>query len=90
MARVTKGKAWDCANCPQDTAICPAWAELVETHVRTGDERITKDCMFRLLPRMIVEVIKASNRPAAEVGQLRQEIFRGLTNAVRAIPPPRS
>lgn len=74
-------KAWQCEACPQSNGEqgCPAWSEIIEAHVRTGEERITKDCLFRLLPKMMVEVVKASNRPAAELGEMRAELFKGFS-----------
>jgi hypothetical protein len=87
-----RGGAWDCERCPKDSAICPAWAELIETHIRTAEERVTKECIFRMLPRMMIEVIKASNRPAAEMGQLRAELYEGfqvMGRSVLSLPPER-
>lgn len=58
---------------------CPAWLELLERNDK-GEERITKDCSFKLMPRMMIEVIKASNRPAAAIESTRNEIVRGFQN----------
>jgi hypothetical protein len=72
--------AFECQVCPQSNGVhgCPCWTELVETNLQTGQERITKNCIFQLLPHMLVEVIKASNRPAAEIGAMRQEVVEGV------------
>lgn len=66
--------AWKCKACPESNGAlgCPAWCEVVETEVSSGNERITKECLFQMLPKMLVEVIKASNRPAAEIGAMRE------------------
>lgn len=81
-------RAWQCKRCPKsnDEDGCPAWAELIETHVRSGEERVTKECVFRLLPRLMLEVVKASNRPAAEIGELRSELYQGFTALARVAP----
>lgn len=63
---------------PENGAWCPAWTEISETNTVTREERLTKDCLFQLMPRLMVEVIKASNRPAAAVESARNEISDGL------------
>lgn len=93
--------AWDCRRCPQrnDEQGCPAWTELLESNTATGEERITKGCLFALLPRLLVEVLKASNRPAAAIESTRNEIAAGfdrlaasaapaLLSVLSSIPPP--
>ena len=58
---------------------CPCWTELLETNIETGKERINKSCLFQLLPMMLVEVIKGSNRPAEAIESTRNEIVKGFT-----------
>jgi len=62
--------AWKCQKCPEsnDEKGCPGWTELIEMNVETGQERVTKECLFQMMPRLMVEVIKASNRPCAHGG----------------------
>ena len=74
---------------PKAGKYCPAWLEYSETNVSTGEERITRECMFQALPRFFVETIKASNRPAAAMESSRNEIARGfqeLNERVLRIP----
>jgi len=83
--------AWNCKRCPRtNTDIgCPAWTELLETNIATQEERITKDCLFILLPRLMVEVIKVSNRPAAEISAMRCEVGKGfvqIASVLRELP----
>lgn len=80
-----RGGAWDCEHCPKDSDICPAWAEIIETHVRTAEERVTRECVFRLLPRLLVQGIKAANRPAAELSELRAVIAKASTAIPRKL-----
>ena len=79
--------AWRCEDCPEANGKqgCPAWTELVESNVQTGEERLTKDCLFQLFPRLFIEVIKASNRPAAAVESCRNEIAQGFTILTEAL-----
>jgi hypothetical protein len=80
--------AENCRRCPQrnDEHGCPWWWELMEANVATGEERLTKGCGKALLPRLMVEVIKASNRPAAAVESCRNEIAGGFAQVVAAMP----
>ena len=73
-------RAFECRKCPQrnDEQGCPAWWEIVETNLETKEERITKGCGWTLMPRFMIEVIKASNRPAAAVESCRNEIATGF------------
>ena len=89
--------AFECKDCPESEKGCPCWTEIIETNLQSGEERITKDCLYKLLPRLMVEVIKASNRPAAAVESMRNSLvanlsggFSALVNAmeVRSLPKP--
>lgn len=77
--------AFDCKRYGKGPCDCPCWVEMLEKNER-GDERITKDCQFVLAPRMWVEVIRASNRPAAAVESTRNEIAKGFQSLTRALP----
>lgn len=63
---------------PERGKYCPAWTEYVETNMQTGDERVTKECVFKALPRFMIETVKAANRPAAAVESTRNELARGF------------
>ena len=69
--------AWKCQRCPESNNEqgCPAWIELIETHMETGQERINRNCLFQMMPHLMVELIKASNRPAAEMSAMRGEVI---------------
>lgn len=71
----SKGK-----HCPESNGQegCPNWAEIVEENVQTGETRITKGCAPQVMQSMIVHVIKASNRPAAEMGEIRNALIQGF------------
>lgn len=49
------------------------WWETVQTNIQTGEEAITKGCGYQQLPIYLVEVIKASNRPAEEMSKIREK-----------------
>lgn len=57
-------RAFQCAKCPKngDESGCPMWWEIITENVISGEVKVAKDCGFRLLPQMMVEVIKATNR----------------------------
>ena len=69
---------FECKECPESEKGCPCWTELVETNIQTGEERITKDCLLKLMPRLMIEVIKASNRPAAAIESTRNSLLESL------------
>lgn len=60
--------------------------ELVETNVETQQERITKCCVFAYFPRLVVELIKSANRPAAAVEGFRNEIVQGFQVLAMSLP----
>ena len=72
--------AWNCKRCPErnDEQGCPAWTEYMQELPSTGEQRLRKECLFQALPVFLVEVIKASNRPAAAVESTRNEIVNGF------------
>lgn len=72
-------------TCTPET--CPTWiseqAGFMETNVQTGEERFITGCFYQVIPRLMVEVIKASNRPAAAVESTRNVIAEGFTRLTR-------
>jgi hypothetical protein len=92
------------AECPQTSdpnarRFCPAWTDgVVWENAKTGEEHVEHCAMRQLVPALI-EVVKASNRPAAAVESARNEIVAGFTaliemtqrpaaDAPQAIAPP--
>lgn len=67
--------AFHCSACPETNSPkgCPAWVELVLTNP-SGDTKIEKSCVLQQLPMLMVEVIKASNRPAAAIESVRENL----------------
>lgn len=75
--------AFQCAHCPRNNdpergRSCPAWWEWTQENPATGETRIERMCGWTAMPIFLVEVIKASNRPAAEIGACKSEIASGL------------
>ena len=72
--------AFECKKCPETNTDqgCPCWVELMETNIQTNEVRSNKGCLFQKLPIMMIEVIKASNRPSAAVESMRNEIAKGF------------
>ncbi len=79
--------AFKCKKCPESNSKngCPCWTELTETNIATGEHKTTKNCIFQLMPLLLVEVIKASNRPAQEISHTKNEIVKGFNNIQNAI-----
>lgn len=80
-------RAFGCSRCPGNAGPegCPAWTELIETNA-SGEVRVSKGCLLQLAPRIMVEVIKASNRPAAAVESMRNEVAAGLSLVASTLP----
>ncbi len=74
--------AFKCKKCPETNSKegCPCWTELIQTNTQTGEHRTKKNCIFQLMPMLMVEVIKASNRPAEEISHTKNEIVKGFDN----------
>jgi len=79
--------AWNCKECPErgDEKGCPAWVEFGETHIQTGEDKITKGCIFPMIPRLMSLVIVASNRGAASVESLRNVHAKGVERIAKVI-----
>lgn len=81
-----------CERCPHrfSEVGCPCWvgpeAGLLETNIATGEERMVTGCFYAVLPRLLIHVIRASNRPAAAMESLRNGVSRvaGLIAEMRS------
>lgn len=65
------------------------WWEFIQTDNTNGREHLTKMCGYQALPLFLVDVIKASNRPAAEIGAMREEMggqINHLVNGIQQVP----
>lgn len=83
--------AFTCKKCPQSNneSGCPMWWEFIQTDTSNGHEQLTKMCGYQALPLYLIEVIRASNRPAAEIGAMRGEIdtrMGDIANGMRQVP----
>lgn len=57
---------------------CPAWHDgIVWTNSQTNEEKIV-NCSFEMMIPAMIEVIQASNRPAAAIESTRNEISKQL------------
>jgi hypothetical protein len=80
---------FECGNCPRnaDPALgraCPLWWEVAFTNTQSGEVKSDRACGATMLPKFLVEVIKASNRPAAEISKMSNAIVEGLESLERA------
>ncbi|KKM05175.1 hypothetical protein LCGC14_1756780 [marine sediment metagenome] len=71
--------AFKCKKCPQSNGMngCPVWWETVWEQPGT-QPKLIKACGFTQFPLYIIELIKASNRPAATIEEMRNETAIGL------------
>lgn len=80
--------AFNCKKCPasNDKNGCPAWTELSFQEMSTGQIKPIHDCVFQLMPIMFIEMIKASNRPAAAIEATKNEIAAQFNQLAQIIP----
>lgn len=55
----------------------------------TGESKIMKDCVFRLIPFFMTEMIRSANAPAAAIEQTRNDLCTALgaiASGVHALP----
>lgn len=65
-------------NNPDAKIFCPAWHDgIVWQKDGTGEERVV-NCTFSMMMQGMVQVIAASNRPAAAIESTRNEIAKGF------------
>lgn len=78
--------AFKCHKCPQsnDEDGCPMWWEIMETNIQTGEEKLTKDCGFQLMPKFLLETMKSGNRAAESAESHRNETVSELSRLVLA------
>lgn len=75
--------AWRCKKCPQSNKEdgCPMWWEVFyEKMGVSGSEgiKVVKGCGLQLQSEYMVEVIKASNRPAKQISAMQNEMHKSL------------
>lgn len=65
---------------------CPAWHAdgVVFTNQQTSQEKVLH-CAFEALMPSLVEVIKASNRPAAAIESTRNELAQGFAKVATVL-----
>jgi hypothetical protein len=68
--------AFNCSKCPENGGYggCPAWWEIVWEKPNTDEVKVEKGCGLEMMPKLLLEVLKASNRPAAAVESMRNEM----------------
>lgn len=81
--------AFGCMNggdCPESNGKngCPFWQEIVHEN-QLGEQKLVKDCLGVVYSMLAVEVIKASNRPAAAVESLRNEMKETFVTGFKAL-----
>jgi hypothetical protein len=75
--------AFNCQKCPRTgdpdaVEACPAWWEYTEQNMVTQEVRVQKGCGWALMPKFLIEVVKAANRPAASYDKIANQIAEGF------------
>lgn len=80
-----------CEKCPHrhDPNGCPCWidktAGFMKMNIVTGEEDFITGCFYQVIPFLMIEVVKASNRPAAAVESTRNEMVVGLSKIAEVL-----
>ena len=76
-----------CHKCPQrnDEQGCPWWWEFITTDLTSGNEQVVKKCGKAALPEFLTEVIRAANRPAAEISAMREQVTKSVVELAAVI-----
>lgn len=61
------------------------WWEYTEKNIKSNEIKVTKDCGYVLLPRLLTDVIRCSNRPAQEINEVRNEMAKGLARVSQSL-----
>lgn len=70
---------------PEAKNYCPAWSDGVAwCNEETSEEKIVH-CAFEAMMPAMVQVIKASNRPASEIEATRNELAKGFQHVGKAL-----
>ncbi len=80
MAKYSKD-AFNCHKCPEKG--CPMWWTTIWSDGK--NEKIIESCGYEQLPQYLTEVVKASNRPAAAVESLRNELKKDFGSTMTLI-----
>lgn len=86
--------AFTCHKCPKTNGDggCPAWWESIWENPETKESKVLKGCAFEQMQTYLLEVIRASNRPAAAIESARNEIASGfgrVASVMKALPDVR-
>lgn len=79
-------KAFKCSKCPESNSSegCPCWTELTMVN-DNGEHRIDKNCLFQMMPMLMVEVIKSTNISSEHSSVARNEIVKGFSNLINTV-----
>lgn len=73
--------AFNCRKCPENSGEngCPCWIELIWKNDDNGEYKTEKGCYFQLMPKLMLEAVKAANISSEHASQMRNG-FQYLAN----------
>src|SRR6056297_237492 len=74
--------AFSCKKCPGNSGEdgCPCWIELICTNDQTGETKTEKGCYFQLMPKLMLEVVKAANQSTEQASKVNNNLMSGLVD----------
>lgn len=80
-----------CEFCPHrfdGSPGCPVWVKpengFLETN-QSGEVRTVQGCFYQVIPKLMVHVVQASNRPAAVLQEMRNETAHAMGQIAQAV-----
>lgn len=80
-----------CERCPHRHSKngCPAWVDadhgFIEGNIATGEQRVVTGCFYQVVPKLMVHLVQASNRPAAVLQEMRNETAQAMGQIATAV-----
>lgn len=70
--------AFKCKACPESNSEqgCPCWTELIMENSDTGEKKTEKGCYFQMMPKLMLESVKAANVSSEHACQMRNGFQR--------------
>jgi len=79
-----KSGCFDCENCPRNNdpekgRFCVAWVEYPEKNIQTDETRITKECWFPAMFKMMFDLVKSDHQMSEHQTKTTNAIIEGFS-----------
>ncbi len=79
--------AFKCKNCPETNSEkgCPLWWEIMFTQDNTGEQKMQKDCGYKLLPQLLIMTAKSANHTTYAAYDMRNKVVKNVNKVITAV-----